>query len=33
MNNFNGLPPGKISWKKKNQEWRQKHVDWAENYI
>ena len=33
MNNFNGLPPEKLSFTKKNKEWRQKHIDWAENYI
>ena len=33
MNNFKGLPPEKLAFTKKDKEWRQKHVDWAENYI
>lgn len=33
MSNLNGLPPEKLSYQKKNKEWRKKHVDWAENYI
>lgn len=33
MKNFNGLPPEKLSFKRKNKEWRRKHVDWAEDYV
>ena len=33
MNNLNGLPPQKLSWKKKTKDWRKKHIDWAEKHI
>ena len=31
MVNINDLPPQRISFKKKNKEWRRQHLDWADN--
>lgn len=32
MNSLNGLPREKLAFKKKDREWRKKHLDWADNY-
>lgn len=33
IGNFSGLPHEKLSYKKKNKDWRKKHLDWADSYI
>lgn len=30
---FNGLPPQKLSYRRKTRSWRKKHIDWADNYV